>query len=204
MRFSQNKYLLIVFIILLIIISSVLLFSNFILIGISRALTYEDSLVKAEAIVILAGGAGSRVETGAELFSKGFGKKIVFSGFKIYPETYTSDLMKAYALKLGVPEDKILAETTNHEVSTHGEALANIKLLKKNHIKKIILVTSAFHTRRTKLIYERAVILLDYNMEFFIFPASDPHVPIKGWWKLRSGRKGILLEYTKSLAYYLR
>jgi uncharacterized SAM-binding protein YcdF (DUF218 family) len=180
----------------------VVIFSEPLLKGIYRALVYEDPLVKAEAIVVLAGGNGSRMEAAARLYHEGFGKKLFFSGFRAYPETYTSSLMKKYALKLGVPEDKIFTWIPDVEVSTRGESFANLELLNKNHIKKIILVTSAYHTRRAKLMYENAVSLLEYDIEFLVYPAPDPYVPIEGWWKLRTGKKGVFLEYVKSMAYY--
>ena len=178
------------------------LFSEPLLNGASRALVYKDPLVKTEAIVILSGGSGNRVEAATRLYNAGFGEKLFFSGFKIYPGTYTSGLMKKYALKLGVPEDKIIASIPDAEVSTRGESEANLKLLNKNHIKKFILVTSAYHTRRSKLMYEKAISILGYDIEFLVYPAPDPFVPIQGWWKIRTGQKGIFFEYLKSIAYY--
>ncbi len=179
------------------------IFSEPMLNGVSRALVYENSLIKTEAIVVLAGGNGSRVETAAKLYHEGFGEKLFFSGFRVYPGTYTSTLMKNYALKLGVHEDEIIASIPDVEVSTRGESVANLKLLKKHHIKKFILVTSAYHTRRAKLMYENAVSSLGYDIEFIVYPAPDPFVPIQGWLKLRTGQKGIIFEYLKSIAYYL-
>ena len=170
--------------------------------SVSRSLVHEDPLVKTEAIVVLAGGNGNRIEAAARLYREGFGEKLFFSGFRMYPETYTSTLMKNYALKLGVPEDKIIAWIPDVEVSTRGESVANLELLNKNHIKKFILVTSAYHTRRAKLMYENAVSLLGYDIEFLVYPAPDPFVPVEGWWKLRTGQKGIFFEYVKSVAYY--
>lgn len=170
--------------------------------GVYRVLVYEDPLVKAEAIVVLAGGNGSRMETAVRLYHEGYGKKLFFSGFRVYPETYTSGLMKKYALKLGVPADKIFTWIPDVEVSTRGESFANLELLKKNHIKKIILVTSAYHSRRAKLMYENAISSLEYDIEFSVYPAPDPYVPSEGWWKLRTGQKGIFFEYIKSIAYY--
>ena len=170
--------------------------------GVSRVLVHEDPIVKADAIVVLAGGKGSRIEAAARLYREGFGEKLLFSGFRVYPETYTSSLMKTYALKLGVPEDNIITSNPDVEVSTRGESLANLELLKMNRMKKFIIVTSTYHTRRTNLIYKRAVSLLEYDVEFLVYPAPDPYVPINSWWKIRTGQKQIFFEYTKSIAYY--
>ena len=193
-----------IFLVLGIILIISVVFSGPLLSGVSRALVYENPLVKAEAIVVLSGGNGNRVEAAAKLYREGLGEKLFFSGFRVYPKTYTSSLMKKYAIKLGVPKDKIIASIPDVEVSTRGESVANLKLLNKNGIKKFILVTSAYHTRRSKLMYENAIELLGYDIEFLVYPAPDPFVPIKNWWKIRSGQKGLFFEYVKSIAYYFK
>ena len=170
--------------------------------SVSRVLVHEDPLVKADAIVVLAGGKGNRIEAAARLYREGFGEKLLFSGFRVYPETYSSSFMKTYALKLGVPEVNIITYNPDVEVSTRGESLANLELLKMNRMKKFIIVTSTYHTRRTNLIYKRAVSLLEYDVEFLVYPAPDPYVPINSWWKIRTGQKAIFFEYAKSIAYY--
>ena len=198
----RKNFLLRIFLVLVDISIMGVIFSEPLLNSVSRVLVYEDPLEKAEAIVVLAGGNGNRIEAAARLYRKGFGEKLFFSGFRLYPETYTSELMKKYAIKLGVPEDKIISSIPDVEVSTRGESIANLKLLHKNHIKNFILVTSAFHTRRAKLIYKNSISLLGYDVNFLVYPAPDPFVPIEGWWKLRTGQKGIFFEYVKSIAYY--
>ena len=198
----KKKYGVRLLVALVIILVGGVIFAEPLLMRVSRVLVYEDSLVKTEAIVVLAGGKGSRIEAAAKLYREGFGEKLFFSGFKVYPETYTSSLMKNYALKLGVPEDRIFTLIPDVEVSTRGESIANLEFLSKNHIKKFILVTSAYHTRRAKLIYDNSMSALGYDMEFSVYPAPDPFVPIEGWWKLRTGQKGVFYEYVKSLAYY--
>lgn len=197
-----RKILLRIFLVMVVISIIGVIFSEPLLNSVSRSLVYEDPREKAEAIVVLAGGNGNRIEAAARLYHEGFGEKLFFSGFRVYPETYTSGLMKKYAIKLGVPEDKIIASIPDVEVSTRGESIANLELLKKYHIKKFILVTSAYHTRRAKLIYKNSISLLEYDIEFLVYPAPDPFVPIQGWWKLRTGQKGIFYEYIKSIAYY--
>jgi hypothetical protein len=86
----------------------------------------------------LAGGKGNRIEAAARLYREGFGEKLLFIGFRLYPKTYSSSLMKTYALKLGVPEDNLITSNPDVKVSTRGESLANLELLKINRMKKII------------------------------------------------------------------
>jgi uncharacterized SAM-binding protein YcdF (DUF218 family) len=200
----RKRFFMKIFLVFGIILVAGVIFLEQLLTFASKALVYEDPLVKTEVIVVLGGGNGNRIEAAARLYEDGFGEKLFFSGFRIYPETYTSGLMKKYAIKLGVPGDKIVASIPDVEVSTRGESVANLKLLNKNGIKKFILVTSAYHTRRSKLMYENAIELLGYDIEFLVYPAPDPFVPIKNWWKIRSGQKGLFFEYVKSIAYYFK
>ena len=180
-----------------------ILYSKPLLQSISRTLVHEDSLSNAEAILVLVGSrTGNRVKKAARLYHEGFAKKLIFSGFEVYPETYSSTLMKTYAQKLGVPEVNIITKNTDEEVSTRGESIANLKLLEEHQIKTFILVTSSFHTRRSQLIYERSISLLGYDMRFWVAPAKDPLAPIDSWWNIRTGLKLIFFEYVKSVAYY--
>ena len=179
------------------------IFSETLLIGAHRILMHEDRLVKSEAIVVLAGSwTGNRIKEAAKLYHEGFGKKLVFSGYELYPETFINRLMKTYAVKLGVPEKNIITSIINEEISTQGESISNLELLKKHQIKNFILVTSAFHTRRANLVYEKNISSLGFGVEFITHPAPDPSVPAKEWWRLRSGQKAVFLEYLKSIAYY--
>ena len=199
----KNKFALkvLIFIVIFLVLGS--LVSKPLLQTVSGALVYEDPLTKADSIVVLVGSpTGNRIKEAVRLYHEGFANKLVFSGFEVYPETYSSTLMKTYAQKLGVPEVNIITKNTDEEVSTRGESLANLKLLKEHEIKSFILVTSAFHTRRAHLIYDRSISLLGHDVNFWVAPAKDPLVPIDSWWKLRTGQKSIFFECVKSVAFY--
>ena len=178
-------------------------YSKQLLTGIANVLVYEDQLVKSEAIVVLVGSrSGNRMEAAVKLYHRGLGKKLVFSGYQVYPGTYSHVLMKAYAIKLGVPEKNIITSNPEGEISTRGESLSNLFLLKNNNIKNFILVTSAYHTKRSKMMYERAKSVLNLDIKFLVYPVQDHFTPIDGWWKSRAGKKGIFLEFLKLPAYY--
>ena len=170
---------------------------------IGSSLVYKSKLVPSDAIVVLAGSpAGNRMEEAVRLFKKGMGKVIVFGGGPLYPGINSHDAMKKYAIRLGVPKEKIIAGKLTGEISTLGEALFNLKQLKLLKAKSFILVTSSFHTRRSHRVYEIAMKKLDMKLIFGVQPSPDPKVPIPGWWKINSGKREILFEYIKSF-YYL-
>lgn len=172
---------------------------------VSEVLVYEDALIPAEAIVVLTGSwSGNRISGGASLFHKGFGKFVIFAGYKIYPGTNLGVLMKNYAIQLGVPEENIITRyNISGDLNTWGEGQTIIKLLEEKGIKSFILVTSKFHTRRAHAVYERLVNESNSNIKFQVYGAEDPDIPIKNWWKTRVGRKVIFMEYLKALNYML-
>ena len=72
-----------------------------------------------------------------------------------------------------------------------------------HRIESFILVTSPYHTRRAKLIYNDSMGLLGCDIKFLVYPAKDPKVPGETWWKYREGKKIVFFEYVKLTAYYL-
>tara|TARA_Y100001936_G_scaffold237242_1_gene267600 strand:+ start:786 stop:1403 length:618 start_codon:yes stop_codon:yes gene_type:complete len=167
-------------------------------------LVYRSKLVPSDAIVVLAGSPkGNRIEEAVQLFKKGMGKVMVFVGYPLYPGINSDEVMKNYAISLGVPEENIIARKLTGEISTLGEALCNLKQLELLKAKSFILVTSSHHTRRSRRTYEFAMKKLDMKLILRVQPAHDPRVPIPGWWKIHSGKREILFEYIKSFYYFL-
>ena len=128
---------------------------------------------KADAIVVLSGmlrhvngaplgewdDAVDRFEGGITLFKAGKAPVIVFTRGQIpwrSNEIPEGELLEKRALLLGVPQHAIWL--TEKVGNTADEAMAVRKLLgvKKGDRNSIILVTSAFHMRRTLLLFERA------------------------------------------------
>jgi len=193
----------ILFCIAIIFIFSLFFFPDRLLNEVSKFLVHSDTLEPAEAIIVLSGSStGNRIEAGVILFQKGLGKIIIISGEKIYPGYQTHSLMKNHAIKLGVPADKIIASRIEGEISTWGEGIHNLQKLKENKFKSFILVTSAFHTNRAHAVYEKLINHLGYDFKFMVYPAKDNHVPINDWWKSRTGKKHIFLEYLSTLNFY--
>ena len=183
--------------------SLLFIFKTPVLEKIGSNLVYQTELVPSDAIVVLAGSpTGNRIEEAVRIFDKGMGKVIVFSGYTYYPGMDSHIGMKQYAVKLGVPEDKIITEKATGENSTWGEALSNLEKLERLKAKSFILVTSSFHTRRSHWVYERAIKSLNMDIILRVQPAADPKVPYPEWWKIRSGKKYVFNEYIKFL-YYL-
>jgi len=146
-----------------------------------------SSVGKADAIVVLSGivrqvegaplgewGDGvDRFEGGIELFKSGRAPLIVFTRGQLPWQPYAKpegELLAKRAVLLGVPQAAI--RLTGRVGNTADEAAAAVTLLGEK--KRIILVTSAFHTRRALLLFEHAGFTVEpFRVDYRVDDTSD-------------------------------
>ncbi len=177
------------------------LFSNYFMKKIEGEYIYKsfNELEKVDAIVILSGimrinefdknyivewNDVDRFFKGIKLYQLNKSNTIIFTGGKDpYNTTNISEgeVLKEFAIKYGVKKDDILI--TEDVLNTADESLAVLDLLGSN--KTIILVTSAFHMKRAKSLFEsQGFNVVPFKVDFktppnlksdFIdfFPSSD-------------------------------
>ena len=164
----------------------------------------------ADAIVLLSGSSSykERAHRAAELFDAGQASRIVLTNdgqrgswsneLQRNPFYYESTL--AELTRLGVPHEKvdILMEPVS---STYEEALLVRNHIKKQQIRTILVVTSAYHSRRSLWTYRR---LLENNgvrigLEVARIGWQTP--PQWTWWLRFRGWRIVPAEYFK-LIYY--
>ena len=181
-NYKGYKKLIYLFSILFYIISTPI-FSNFIMKIVEGEYKYQklENLEKVDAIVILGGMLKiyefennytvewqdpDRFFKGIELYNSFKSDKIVFTGGKSpFNVTAVSEgsVLKNYALKYGVLEEDIIV--TKEVLNTYDESLAVSEVLGEN--KTVILVTSAFHMKRAKLLFEQqGVKIIPYKVDF--------------------------------------
>jgi uncharacterized SAM-binding protein YcdF (DUF218 family) len=103
-------------------------------------LCVDSGPVTADVIVVLGGGLGERPERAAELFKQHAAPCIIVSG------QGDCDINRRLLIQAGVPAHDI--ETENQSRTTRENALLTIKLLREQHLRRVILVTSWYHSRR--------------------------------------------------------
>lgn len=151
---------------------------------------------KADIIVVLAGdGWGHRILKAGELINEGYASKALISGPDGFYGDYECDRAIPFAVRAGDPEAEFL-HFEHHARSTLEEAVVVAKKLREMGVKRIILVTSNYHTRRAGGIFRRAA----PDLQIFVVAAPDEYFKPDSWWKNREGSKTFLLEWTKTIA----
>lgn len=174
------------------------LITFFIMGYLGRFLIVNESVKKADVIVVYSGDSGERTLKGVELLKEGYADYIIFSGGAVYDDVRMTNLMTDHAVKLGVSEDKIIKEP--EASSTYENALFTKEILEKNGFKSMILVTSNYHSRRSQLTTKK--ILEKSGIEIITVSSNDEFN--KNWWK--DGRSVLICinEYAKILGYYVK
>jgi uncharacterized SAM-binding protein YcdF (DUF218 family) len=151
---------------------------------------------KADVILVLAGdGFGHRILKGGELVKEGYAPKALISGPDGQYANYECDLAIPYAVKAGDPESDFV-HLEHHARSTAEEAQIAVKKLHEMGAKRVILVTSNFHTRRAGSIFRHAA----PDIEFFVVAAPDEYYKPDSWWKDREASKTFVYEWMKTVA----
>ena len=163
-------------------------------------LVEDDAPQKAQAAVVLGGdGTGVRVLRAAQLAQAGYVPLVLVDG----PKTllgHESDDVIAYAEQRGYAPSIFRPIPFPPEInSTRQEAQFVGAYLRKNGIKKILLVTSNFHSHRAAWLFRK----INPDLTVIVIAAPDPGFKADAWWTFREGQKTFLLEWAKTIASYI-
>ncbi len=176
-----------------------------------RLLVIDEPLQPADAIVVMAGPRSVRVLEGVDLYRAGLAPHIVLTagiveqaeielrarGIRFPAE---AEIARDIMVQLGVPASAITVLPKSVD-NTADEAFEVRTLVSARQWTHIIVVTSRYHTRRTRFAFHR---------EFRGLPVR---VQVKGsrydgaspddWWKHRADLRYVVSEWQKLLAYRL-
>ena len=189
-------------IIILIIVIAVLM----VIIGLNlgRFLVESDKLEKADVIAVFSGDSGARTERAVELLKEGYADYLILSGGRVYDDVTIAELMKSHAIKLGVDESKILIDDEASTTNENAEFTADI--IEENNFKSVIVVTSDYHTRRSKLAMKKALenTLIDgEKVEVTVTPSKEEKFTTK-WWTSGNSVLMVISEYLKLMGYWVK
>lgn len=174
-------------------------------------LIIEEQLEPADAIVILAGPRTVRWLEGVELYREGFAPNVIISpgivedaeielrarGIRFPSE---ADLVKDAMVQLGIPSSAITI--IGHSVDNTADEAARTKPIAiEKGWTRLIVVTSKYHTRRTKYAFERE--LRDASIRVQVKGSRYDGSKPDGWWRSRSDSRYVVSELQKLAAYHL-
>ena len=152
----------------------------------------EDPLEKSDAIVELSidNFYADRATRAAELYRKGLAPVVVASGVRLRPYAGVGELMEHDLVERGVPKEKIFRFPHDAE-NTREEAEALVKLATEKKWKRVIIVTSNFHTRRTRYIFRH---VFPGNISVNVAGARDGDFDPEHWFEKRKSIKQFMGE----------
>lgn len=145
----------------------------------------DDGPAYSDAIVILGDDnyGGDRAAKAAELFKAGWAPRVVASGRFLRPYASITDLEEHDLKNDGVPQQAIV-RFQHHAANTKEEAEALRALILQQGWKRILLVTSNYHTRRSRYICART---FPAGTVLRVVPAPDSEYDPNHWWQTRRG-----------------
>jgi uncharacterized SAM-binding protein YcdF (DUF218 family) len=147
----------------------------------------DDTPKPSDAIVMLSDDnyQGDRAARAAELFKAGWAPRVIASGRLLRSYAGVAELEEHDLTLHGVPESAIV-KLPDADRTTHDECTGIGQFAASHGWKKILLVTSNYHTRRARYICSR---VLPPGTTLLVSAARDTDYDPDNWWETRQGAK---------------
>jgi uncharacterized SAM-binding protein YcdF (DUF218 family) len=172
--------------------------------SLGRFLVDSQPPQQADLILVLGGDFwGPRVLIGAELARLRYAPIALISGPPYFVQAegvsrFEGDLAVDFLVQMGYPRE-LFQVFGHHADSTIGEANALRGELTRRHVKRVLLVTSDYHSHRATIVFT----LFCPGVRFISVPAPDGHYHVAEWWNDDHSRKLFFSEWSKILGSVL-
>ncbi|EKN68566.1 YdcF family protein [Schinkia azotoformans] len=189
--------------ILLILIIIGFVVKNPLLQSVADFLIADETAEKSDALIVLGGEIkGERTKRAVELYNQGFVGTLIFSdGTDLSWRTKAVDEMIVLASELGIPDTAIKKETDSR--STYENAVYSKKLMLDNGFKSAIVVTTDWHSKRSKFIFDKVFAGSDIKLTYANAP-DDRIDSLRDWWQDSEKQQIVLTEWAKFIIYWLK
>lgn len=157
----------------------------------------DEPAAHSDALIVLGDDdfAADRAFRAAELYRAGVAPVVVACGRMLRQNVSIADVMEHDLESFGVPGTSIV-KLPHRAENTREEAAEADRLIQTRGWKRVLVVTSNYHARRTRFIYGR---VLSSSVSLRVSGARDSEFDPSGWWQTRQGQKLFMTE----LAGYL-
>jgi uncharacterized SAM-binding protein YcdF (DUF218 family) len=177
--------------------------------GFASALTVDDAVAPADFLYVLGGDVNTRPFHAAALFRRGFAPRVVVPRTEDRPASergfYPNDADVAVRIlqHQGVPDSAIIMlRIPGGVTSTQDEGRVLRDYLQTHPAQKLIVVTSAYHTRRARWTLRRELEGLPVDLRMAAAP--DDRFDAGNWWTREAGFLAYVSETFKFLHTLLR
>jgi len=155
-----------------------------------KFLCVDSGRVSADVIVLLGGGSHERPERAAELFKAQAASRIIISG------EGDDEINRQLLIQAGVPAGAIQLEGKSR--TTRENAEFTVKLLRAEKVRRVIIVTSWYHSRRALKCFEHFAPEIKFysRPSYFAFARED-------WTRLGISKR-MRVEFLKLPGYWIR
>ena len=152
------------------------------------AIVDNDCLKPSDAIILLEGDGFHRFQKAVDLYKKGLGKKIVFSGAIVQKEygSYPFEEVKPFILNAGVPEEDLIHE--DKSLQTRQQAVEVVRMAMEEGWKRLALVASHEHQYRAYLTFLRQVLDSKSGIILYNAPVRNLDWFVDSGWGMRFDR----------------
>jgi uncharacterized SAM-binding protein YcdF (DUF218 family) len=176
-----------------------------------RYLVTEDALERSDAIVVLAGARAERWLEAVDLYRAGWAPHILLSRGRIEDAE-----LKLQEMGIQFPEEAVLVRDAMVQMkippeaiafipgaidNTAGEAAATRAIAAAAGWRRVIVVTSKYHSRRTRFAFDRE--FRGVAIRVLVRPSRYDTVTPERWWTRRADVRYVTSELQKLLAYRL-
>lgn len=174
----------------------------------AKWLIVEDPREPADAVVALAGAEGERLAAAIRLCRDDPGARLVIVG----PDTpllevYTGEdslsqgeAKRRIAIRKGIPNERVVLALG--ATSTYEEAQTIHELATHRNWKHVIVVTSPFHSRRSRATFRSVLDGTGVEVSLYSLPLADSQSNPESWWRRERDTMAVVTE-TMKLGYYV-
>lgn len=135
----------------------------------------------------------TRVKRAVELWREGKVKKLFFTGGRVKNPHIESEIMKGYAMTLGVPEELIVTE--RESVSTYHNMMKSKDIMEAEGLHSCAVVTNGWHLRKANHYAKK------FGLDYVMCAAAEPDNAgfIKMLWRYISINLHMYLNFYRGL-----
>lgn len=187
------------------------IFYGDILTSYAKFFSVDNAKKGADSILILAGNSYPRTSKAMELLNDGYAKNILITTpkeesikdkyrdlFKFSDSQITKEILKRENI-----EPIRIKSLKDGATSTFDEAYDLVNYLKTNPLKRVILVTDSFHSRRALYAFEKVFELNNIETKLEISSAQNEFFNEQNWYKTEEGLNAYISEFFKFIIYIL-